>query len=192
MIRDELVSFIQSIIKSKKKKKGDLGKSDWGACDGGHQVSNFKEAFEIPEFPVCCLVTVSISWPFTRFLGRWHLAITCTTGSLRFMVFLAEPCKACRMVGAGWSAVGVAYSLPSSPGYIPCYYRQLPPVLRVVSMESGNMRSRHVGNSGSTRQVSLLLGGLNVCESCGWSEFWVLEQEALDIGVDIQVALRIL
>lgn len=56
-------------------------------------------------------------------------------------------------------------------------------------MESGNMRSREVGNSGSTRQASTLLGGLNVCESCGWSEFWVLEQEALDISVDIQVAL---
>lgn len=58
-------------------------------------------------------------------------------------------------------------------------------------MKSGNMRSREVGNSGSTRQASTLLGE-DVCESCGWSEFWVLEQEALDIGVDIQVALRIL
>lgn len=46
-----------------------------------------------------------------------------------------------------------------------------------------------MGNSGSTRQTLTLLGGLNVCDSCGWSEFWVLEQEALDIGMDIQVAL---
>lgn len=57
-------------------------------------------------------------------------------------------------------------------------------------MGSGNMRSREVGNSGSTRQASTLLGGLNVCESCGWSELWVLEQEALDFGMDIQVAFR--
>lgn len=57
-------------------------------------------------------------------------------------------------------------------------------------MGSENRRSREVGNYGSTRQASTLLGGLNVCESCGWSEFWVLEQEALDISVDIRVALR--
>lgn len=63
-------------------------------------------------------------------------------------------------------------------------------MLRVVSMGSENRRSREVGNYGSTRQASTLLGGLNVCESCGWSEFWVLEQEALDISVDIRVALR--
>lgn len=57
-------------------------------------------------------------------------------------------------------------------------------------MGSGNMRSREVGNSGSTRQASTLLGGLNVCESRGWSELWVLEQEALDFDMDIQVAFR--
>lgn len=34
------------------------------------------------------------------------------------------------------------------------------------------------------------VGGLNVHEICGWSEFWVLDLEALDITVDIQVALR--
>lgn len=53
------------------------------------------------------------------------------------------------------------------------------------------MRSREMGNSESTELPLTLLGGPeHVCESCGWSEFWVLDLEALDIGVDIQAALR--
>lgn len=68
-----------------------------GKRDGGDQVLNFKEAFEISGFPVCCLVTVSISGALHQIPGKMLVAITFTTGSPWSTLFLSEPCKACRI-----------------------------------------------------------------------------------------------
>lgn len=65
-----------------------------------------------------------------------------------------------------------------------------PPFLKVVSMGQG---IREVGNRAAGNPLgspSLCWGDLNMYDSCGWSEFWVLELEVLDISMDMQVPLR--
>lgn len=128
----------------------DHGMPDLEVYDGCHQVLNCGEAVEIPGFPVCCPVTISIGLLFTElpvlhptveqpaawppsnawllFWGTcqgqgssaWgtsdpsvaachhrHRAITCAACSPRFILFLAEPCK------AAWTRRVVRVSLTS-------------------------------------------------------------------------------
>lgn len=66
MITDGLLSFIQSTIGRVKVKMGeDHEVPDLEVCDGCHLVLNCREAVEIPGFPVCCPVTISIGLLFT-------------------------------------------------------------------------------------------------------------------------------
>nr|XP_021157032.1 uncharacterized protein LOC110366324 isoform X3 [Columba livia] len=84
--------------------------------------------------------------------GRWrqgrctapHHGAACSSAPLQHVISLLRNLPRARLIHVGDLCRLCGSLSPPSPAQAPCSSRQLPPVLRVVSMGSANMRSREM------------------------------------------------
>jgi len=130
----------------------------WGTCQG--QVLSVRGTSD-PSVAAC---------------HRRHHAITCATGSPRFILSLAGPCEAvwaCRVVRSAEEQLLSPLVFLFSPSSLL--------IQAAPSCAEGSQEIREAGKWETRDPLDspwLCWGGLNMCESCGWSEFWVLCPEA--------------